>query len=188
MLSPCSKNPSWQPFTICFSNSFPASFAWTLLFSLAGFLSPSQTSWSLIYLCFCLQRPARPDPASSPSQGCTSSRKCPWQHSIPQGALPPLSIAYIVFPTQQLLVPRIVIFQNTIWSPCLFCKLLAGNSSVSCFFNMLCCVLPYSSHSPYMALEHWKCSSSSWEVLNWSKKYTGLQRLSTKEWINCFLN
>lgn len=115
MLSPCSKNPSWQPFTICFSNSFPASFAWTLLFSLAGFLSPSQTSWSLIYLCFCLQCPSHPDPASSPSQGCTSSRKCPWQNSVPQGALPPLSIAYIVFPTQQLLVPRILLFSRILF-------------------------------------------------------------------------
>lgn len=41
---PLLENLSWQPFTICFSNSFPASLAQAFIFRSASFVSSNQSS------------------------------------------------------------------------------------------------------------------------------------------------
>lgn len=87
---PLLQNPSWQSFTICFSNSFPASSAQTLPFSLAGFLPPSQTSWPFPTLLLMSAVPPNPPPLSLCLQVVAAQGPRPWQHSIPQGALPPV--------------------------------------------------------------------------------------------------
>lgn len=91
-VTPLLQNPSWQSFTICFSNSFPASSAQTLLLSLTGFLPPGQTSWPVPTSLFMSPVPPKPSPVIA-AQG-----PCPWQHSFPQeNFLPWIHSMYGIF-------------------------------------------------------------------------------------------
>lgn len=178
---PLLQNPSWQSFTICFSNSFPASSAQTLLFSLAGFLPPGQTSWPFPTSLLLSPVPPGSRPLSLCLQVVAAQDPWPWQHCNPTGSdSSPGSVASMVFSTQQLyyFVTFILLFyfvsflQATILSP------------VS-LDPLLCC--SYSSHSLHMAVEHLKMRFIQLRH-SIGAKYTGLQRVCTEEWILYWLN
>lgn len=134
MLCPCSKTlpGNLSPY---FSNSFPASFAQTLLFSLAGFLSwpfpPSLLLWAT----------SLPPPFPFLSISRLYQLKAQGHDSTPSHREPFLLCLQSMYFSSHSISSYItlwhwfcyLIFLIAIWSPCLFCKLLEGNSSVSYF-------------------------------------------------------